>query len=113
MPEQGAIVLVPVPFTDLSSQKRRPVIAISNSDYNRRSQDVLVVAMTSNPAVVPYSFPITSGDLTAGMLNRSGKVRADKIYALAKSIVVKEFGKVSPSVLDQIRKFLHELTASK
>ncbi len=36
MPKQGDIVLVPVPFTDLSTQKRRPVIIISNDDYDRR-----------------------------------------------------------------------------
>jgi len=33
MPEQGDIVLIPIPFTDLSSQKRRPVIVISNDTY--------------------------------------------------------------------------------
>lgn len=37
MPDQGAIVLIPVPFTDLSSHKRRPVIVVSNDDYNRRT----------------------------------------------------------------------------
>lgn len=47
-PEWGDIVLIPVPFTDLSSRKRRPVIVISNDDYNRRTRDVVIVAMTSN-----------------------------------------------------------------
>jgi mRNA interferase MazF len=36
MPEQGDILLVPIPFTDLSSQKRRPVIVISNDAYNKQ-----------------------------------------------------------------------------
>ena len=42
MPEQGDIVLIPVPFTDLSSQKRRPVIVVSNDTYNRSSADIVV-----------------------------------------------------------------------
>jgi mRNA interferase MazF len=110
MPEQGDIVLVPVPFTDLSSQKRRPVIVISNDAYNRSAQDVVVVAMTSNPAVAAHSFRIRSTDLVEGALNRPGTVRADKIYTLAKSIIVKKFGKVSADVLDEIRRKFVDLT---
>ena len=52
MPEQGEIVLIPIPFTDLTSQKRRPVIVVSNDAYHRKTTDMVVVAMTSNPAVV-------------------------------------------------------------
>ena len=37
MPEQGDILLIPIPFTDLSSQKRRPVIVISNDAYNQKT----------------------------------------------------------------------------
>jgi mRNA interferase MazF len=77
MPDQGDIVLVPVPFTDLSSQKRRPVIVISNDGYNRAAQDVIVVAMTSNPAITPYSFRGDSADLIEGALNRPGTVRVE------------------------------------
>jgi len=55
MPEQGDILLVPIPVTDLSSQKRRPVIVISNNSYNKRTTDIIVVAMTSNPIDVEYS----------------------------------------------------------
>lgn len=110
MPEQGDIVLIPVPFTDLSSQKRRPVIVISNNAHNRGGADIVVVAMTSHPAVAPFSFRISSADLVQGMLNRPGTVRADKIYTLAKAIVVKRFGKVSPQIVGRIRQLLDEMT---
>jgi mRNA interferase MazF len=69
MYEQGDIVLIPVPFTDLSSQRRRPVIVISNSTYNQKTTDIVVVAMTSNPVEVDYSFTISSSDLVQGNLN--------------------------------------------
>jgi mRNA interferase MazF len=35
MLDQGKIVLVPVPFTDLTSNRRRPVIVISNDAYHQ------------------------------------------------------------------------------
>lgn len=109
--EQGDIVLIPVPFTDLSSQKRRPVIIISNDNYNRQSADVVVVAMTSNPSQTPFSFRLTSSDLIEGSLNRPSVVRADKIYTLAQSIIVKKFGKVSPKTMQHIRQMLVTITS--
>lgn len=113
MPEQGDIVLIPIPFTDLSSQKRRPVVVISNDAYNRKTDDILVVAMTSNPETTDYSFTITSSDLEQGALNRPGQVRVDKIYTLSQAIVVKTFGRVNAATLDRIRRTLQDLTARK
>jgi len=113
MPEQGDILLVPIPFTDLSSQKRRPVIVISNNAYNKKTTDLVVVAMTSNPVETDYSFTITSGDLEKGTLNHPGKVRADKIYAISTSIVIKTFGRVNENILEMIRKELQALTTKK
>lgn len=110
MPKQGDLVLIPIPFTDLSSQKRRPVIVISNDDYHRTASDVVVVAMTSNPDAVPLSFVLTSADLEAGSLNRPGTVRADKIYTLAASLIVKTFGRVNKPTLERIRSLLLDLT---
>ena len=113
MPNQGDIVLIPIPFTDLSSQKRRPVIVISNDSYNQTAPDVVVVAMTSNPILTAYSFTITSADLTSGRLNRPGTVRVDKLYTLDQTLIVKTFGRVNARTLNRIRTVLRELTGRK
>jgi mRNA interferase MazF len=113
MPKQGKIVLVPIPFTDLSAQKRRPVVVVSNDAYNSKSTDIVVVAMTSNPASVDYSFSITSTDLDKGTLNRPSKIHVDKIYTLSQSIIVKTFGRVNTKTLERIHHTLKELTDNK
>ncbi len=113
MPEQGDILLVPIPFTDLSSQKRRPVIVVSNNTYNQKTTDLVVVAMTSNPVETEYSFTVTSDDLEKGTLNHPGKVRVDKIYTISMSIVVKTFGRVNGKVMERIRSELQSLIARK
>jgi mRNA interferase MazF len=113
MPDQGDILLVPIPFTDLSSQKRRPVIVVSNNSYNQTTTDLVVVAMTSNPVEAEYSFTITSTDLEIGSLNHPGKVRVDKIYTISRSIVVKKFGHVNDNVLTRIRHELQGLVGKK
>ena len=113
MPDQGDIVLIPIPFTDLSSQKRRPVIVISNDVYNQTTPDMVVVAMTSNPTLTPYSFTITSADLIRGSLNRPGTIRVDKLYTLEQTLTVKTFGRVNLRTLSRIRSILRELTARK
>jgi mRNA interferase MazF len=113
MPNQGDIVLIPVPFTDLSAQKRRPVIAISNDIYNRTVADVVVVAMTSNPMRSTYSFTITTADVTFGNLNRPGTVRVDRIYTLSQALIVKTFGHVNNQVLARIQRLLHDLAAQQ
>lgn len=113
MPEQGDIVLIPVPFTDLSSAKRRPVIVLSNDAYNQPRQDIVVVALTSNPIAGAYAITLSSADLERGKLNRPGQVRVDKIYTLSQSIVVKTFGRVDAATLDRIRAMLRDLASKK
>jgi mRNA interferase MazF len=48
MYKHGEIVLIPVPFSDLSSVKKRPVLIISNTSHNKTRNDIIVVAITSN-----------------------------------------------------------------
>src|SRR5437764_481206 len=111
MPDQGDVLLIPVPFTDLTSQRRRPVIVISNNDYNRATADVVVVAMTSNPAINACTFTITQAGMEAGTLKRPSQVRSAKIYTLAQSIVIHKIGRVKATVLDRIRTMMQDLVS--
>ena len=54
MYKQREIVLVPFPYSDLSSTKRRPVLIVSNDDYNQMFQDVVVCVITSNQQTDDY-----------------------------------------------------------
>ena len=110
-PRQRDIVLIPVPFTDLSSRKRRPVIVVSSDAYNAAGADMIVVAMTSNPAEARWSFRIDSADLDDGRLNHPGTVRVDRIYMVAQRLAVVRFGAVSRGVLDRIRSIIGDVIA--
>ena len=78
MYNQGDILLVPIPFTDLSLQKKRPVLVISRNEYNNVADDVIVVAITSHIDGKQYNVPLTNGDMEDGMLIRDSCIRADK-----------------------------------
>ncbi|MBI3922814.1 MAG: type II toxin-antitoxin system PemK/MazF family toxin [Armatimonadetes bacterium] len=101
-PKQRDIVLIPVPFTDLSSNKRRPILVLSTSAHNRRSPDIIVAAITSNLSQRGVGVDITTADLDEGTLAVDSHVRADKIYTLSKSIIVKRFGRLQASTFSQI-----------
>ncbi|GAE26657.1 transcriptional modulator [Halalkalibacter wakoensis JCM 9140] len=109
MHKQGDIVLIPVPFSDLSNRKQRPVLIISNDDYNQMTDDILVVAITSHLKSLDYSVVIKQKDLDEGDLKVTSAVRADKIYTLSKGIVRKRFGKVNTEVLNSVQTKIEHL----
>ena len=45
--EFGDIILVPFPFTDQSTIKKRPAVVISSVDYNAERPDLIIMAVTS------------------------------------------------------------------
>lgn len=103
MLKQRDIVLLPIPFTDLASQKKRPAIIISSDTYNETHEDIVVVALTSNIEQRDFSIILTGDDLEDGILKVTSMVRADKIYTLNKSIIIKTFGRVRPATFTKIK----------
>lgn len=44
----GDVVLVPFPFTNQISAKKRPAVIVSSSAYNRERPDIVLMAITGH-----------------------------------------------------------------
>ena len=53
--KQGEIVIVPFPFSDLSSIKQRPVLILSKNVDNEKVEDIITCGITSNIKDSRYS----------------------------------------------------------
>jgi len=100
MYKRGEIVLIPVPFSDLSSVKRRPVLVISKTSHNFSNSDIIVIAITSN--LQQNGIVIETKDLITGELPKTSVIRCDKIYTLEQRIVIKKIGTVSDNILKAV-----------
>jgi mRNA interferase MazF len=107
MYKQGEIVLIPVPFTDLSASKKRPVLIVSNDRYNTERPDMIVVAITSN--LSQTGIAIGNDDMVSGQLPKPSIIRSDKIYTLNQDIVVKLIGFVSKAIQNSVKQEISEL----
>ena len=109
MYKQGDILLIPIPFTDLTSTKKRPVLVLSNNSYNDKTNDILVAAITSNISEKDYTVMISKVDLEIGDLKVDSCIRTDKIYSLSQGIVIKTFGRVKPHIMNRVKDRLNQL----
>ena len=113
MYNQRDIVLIPIPFTDLSSKKRRPVVILSNDEYNMNKEDIVVAAITSNISDDKYSIHITERDVEEETLPRPSMIRADKLYTLNQSIVHKKFDRLEKKVFREVLTKIQTLFSSR
>lgn len=116
-PRQRDILLIPIPFTDLQTTKRRPVLVLSNDTYNRTSEDILVAAMTSNLQSKFFGITVDPRDVEVGVLKRTSLIRADKLYTLSKRIILKKFGRLTAerygAVVEVIKKLIEWFNPSQ
>jgi mRNA interferase MazF len=107
--EPGQVVLIPFPFTDLTTVKQRPAIVISTSLFNQRNQDVIVVAVTSqNPFELQVDeYALKHTDQISAGLPKPSKVKTGKVVSIEQRLVRKTLGSISPPALDEVMKHVH------
>ncbi|MCX6821540.1 MAG: type II toxin-antitoxin system PemK/MazF family toxin [Candidatus Aenigmarchaeota archaeon] len=113
MISQRDIVLLSFPFSDLKTQKIRPVIIISNDDYNQKFEDVIAIPMTSNLDVRDYVILISNKDLESGKLIKDSKAKIDRVFSVNKNLIKLKIGKIKLGVYKEIIEILLGLIEPK
>lgn len=90
--EAGTVVLIPFPFSDLSSAKKRPVLMLTRPD-NRG--DFIAMPITSKPQPAP-ALALAAGPLPmGGTLPLDSWVKTDTVFSLCETQIIKTIGRLT------------------
>ena len=106
---QREIILLNFPFSNLKQSKVRPAVIISNDKYNKKSDDVVVVPLTSNLQQTDYDMLITNKNLEKGNLIVDSRVKIDRIFSIDKRLVKMNVGKIDKQTFSKIKTILSGL----
>ena len=107
--ERGDLLLIPVPFTDMSADKQRPVLALTAPDA---LGDFIGLPVTSREQALP-ALPLTHRDLDSGALPKASWIKVDHPVTLHASLARKVAAKVRPeTVAEAVRRLCATLTIS-
>ena len=109
MIEQRDLLLVPFPFSDQSGKKARPVIVISNNEFNKYSEDIIVIGVTSNISKDKYTVNLSNNNLDEGSLSISCYIKVENILKLDRELIIKKIGKINKNTLKEITSKLLEI----
>ncbi len=87
----GDVIVVPFPFTDQTTIKRRPAVVISSDRYNLERPDLILMAITSQLRPTP-----TVGEVAVVQWQAAGLLRPSVIKPLITTIeatlVIRQLG---------------------
>ena len=104
---KGDIVLVPFPFTDLSTTKLRPAVVLW---VDSRGNDVTLCFISSQNVtrLSPEEFSINTTDpeFPETGLKVASKVRVSRIVTLERRLITRRIGKLGVTQINQLNKIL-------
>lgn len=103
--EFGDVVLVPFPFTDQTTTKKRPAVVVSSDAYHRDRPDIILMAVTSQvrPAAGVGEIAVQHWK-EAGLLKPS--VLKPLLATVENGLVIRKRGKLEDQDRDALRRSL-------
>ena len=108
--QRGDVVLVPFPFSDLSTLKTRPAVVVSSALYLRTEPDLLLAAITSQvvTATGPFDYVLVHWQ-AAGL--RFPSALKPVLFTLDPARVLHKIGALTPTDLTQVDQTLRDALA--
>ena len=95
---KGDIVVLPFPYSDLSSSKKRPAMVLANLKGN----DIILCQITSQFVKDSYAIALNEPDFLKGSLNKPSNIRPNRLFTAEKNIINQKAGTVKPEVFEQV-----------
>lgn len=104
----GDIILVPFPFTDQTTLKKRPAVVVSSNEYNNGRQDLIIMAITSRlHQVERLGEKLVIDWQGAGLLKPS--VFKPILATIENSLVLKQLGSLQNEDLHILRSIMKNI----
>jgi mRNA interferase MazF len=106
--EFGDVVLVPFPFTNQTTSKKRPAIVVSSELYHNQRMDLILIAVTSQiKPTQTFGEVIIQGWQAAGLLKTS--LMKPVLMTIENDLVIKPLGTLQKLDLNALEKLLQEV----
>jgi mRNA interferase MazF len=97
------VVLIPFPFADLSTNKRRPCLVLARLTPKGLPRHFVVCMITSQLAGVSFEHDHVLGDYALAGLPKPSLVRVAKLVTVDQSVLLKKLGALSPRDRAKVR----------
>ena len=99
---KGDVVVLPFPFSDLSSSKKRPALVAAKL----QGDDIILCQITSEARRDNYAVPLEAKDFKTGKLDIKSMVRPNKIFTADTSIIAYKIGTLKETKTKDVEKEL-------
>lgn len=91
--EFGDVVLVPFPFTDQSSAKKRPAVVISSGAYHHERPDLIIMAITSQVKPIQTVGEVIVNDWQGAGLLKPSAIKP-VITTIERGLIINKLGQL-------------------
>lgn len=101
--EQGDIVIAQLLFSEQIGVKLRPALVLSNSEFNKKSDDLILLKITSGKKRTEYDLSLKAKDIEEGKLKKESQIMVDNPVTTYKGLILSKAGKVSEEKLKEVK----------